>query len=341
VRSRTWTLLVGIALLLTLAGVGSALPVPYVALGPGPTFDTLGAAGGKPVIAVKGRPTSESEGQLNLTTVSVSDGLDLASAVRGWLDRSYAVVPRELIIPPGRSREQVDQDNAAAFEESQTSAQTAALAELGFPAQVLVEEVSEDSPARSTLRAGDVLTSVDGQPVTSRSQLVEMISSRRPGDEVTIGYTRGGREATARLRTTASPEDAARAVIGVTVDVRQRAPFTVDFALEDVGGPSAGLMFALGLVDKLTPADLTGGLFIAGTGEIDDDGDVGPIGGIRQKLLAARRAGATVFLVPAGNCAEARGGAPAGLRLVRVQTLDGALSALEQLRTRAATPATC
>jgi len=118
------------------------------------------------------------------------------------------------------------------------------------------------------------------------------------------------------------------------VEIRDEAdyPFSVEISLKDVGGPSAGLMFALGIVDKLTPGSLTGGKFIAGTGTIDDSGHVGAIGGIAQKMVGARRKGATVFLSPAGNCAQARDTVPDGLRLVRVKTLSDAVEALEDLK---------
>ncbi|MGH3670280.1 MAG: S16 family serine protease, partial [Pseudonocardiaceae bacterium] len=109
-------------------------------------------------------------------------------------------------------------------------------------------------------------------------------------------------------------------------------PFTTTITLADVGGPSAGLMFALAIVDKLTPGALAGNIFVAGTGTIVPAGQVGSIGGIPLKMISAREAGATVFLVPAGNCAEAVQHVPAGLRLVRVNTLTDAVHALDQLR---------
>jgi PDZ domain-containing protein len=138
-----------------------------------------------------------------------------------------------------------------------------------------------------------------------------------------------------------APDDSERALLGVNVGQKQPHPFTISIGLEKIGGPSAGLMFALGIIDKLDPADLTGGTFVAGTGTIDEDGAVGPIGGIPQKLVAARRAGATVFLTPAANCAEAAARIPAGLRLVKVTSLDDALGALRQLREKTGSPAGC
>ncbi|HEY0485572.1 MAG TPA: PDZ domain-containing protein [Mycobacteriales bacterium] len=338
---RGWTVLTGAVLLLVLAAGLTAMPVPYVALGPGPTVNTLGTADGKPVIQVIGHPTSTSRGNLNLTTVSVSGALDLGSAVRLWMDDDVAVVPRELVYPPNQSPKQTDQQNAEEFKQSQSSAETAALRRLGFPVLVSVAELTPGSPSAGQLRPGDVITSIDRQPVTSRARLLSLLRAHAPGETVTVGYRRGRQSGTARVVVGAAPDDASRAVLGVTVDQRQPHPFEVKIALDRIGGPSAGLMFALGIVDKLDPADLTGGMFVAGTGTIDDDGTVGPIGGIPQKLVAARRAGATVFLTPAANCAEAAGATPRGLRLVKVESLDGALTALAELRDHAGSPAGC
>ena len=329
------------ALLVAILSIGvSFLPVPYVALGPGPTVDTLGDVDGKDVITVTGTPTSTSKGHLNLTTVSVSSDLDLGSAVRYWLDGRYAVVPREAVIPAGQSEQQVDQRNAQAFKESQTSAETAALRVLGYPVAVTVTGLPAGSPSAGALAAGDVVTTVDAKPVTSATRLRELVAAQKPGRAVAVGYTRAGRAATARVTLGRADDDSTRAVLGVQIENRQPHPFDVRFDLDRIGGPSAGLMFALGVVDKVKPEDLTGGRFIAGTGEIDDDGEVGPIGGIPQKMRAARKAGATVFLAPADNCAEAAGAVPDGLRRVRIETLDGALAALDALRAGRSTP-TC
>lgn len=327
---RGWTVLVGGVLVALLSWGMTELPVPYVALGPGPTVDTLSEYEGEEVIRISGRETSESAGHLNLTTVSVRQELDLGTALRFWVDGTVSVVPRELVYPPGQTDEQVDRQNEEAFLQSQTSAETAALRELGYPVVVVVTGIGEGSPSAGLLAADDVLTSVDGEEVTSRGRLVELIRSASPGDEVRVGYERAG--AVGESVITAGVGDDGQTVIGVEIDQRQPHPFEIEIDVEDIGGPSAGLMFALGIMDKVDPEDLTGGLFVAGTGEIDDDGRVGPIGGIPQKMVAAERVGASVFLAPAANCAEALRTVPDGLRLVRVDTLDDALSSLEALR---------
>ncbi|MEU8297716.1 PDZ domain-containing protein [Micromonospora sp. NPDC048909] len=328
-RRRGLTVLLG-ALFTALLSIGVlGAPIPYVVLGPGPTVNTLGTEKGKEVIQVSGRPTSTSAGQLRLTTVGVQPSVKLRSAIAGWFSKDEAVVPRELIYPPGESQEQVEQRNAEDFAASQTSAETAALRELGFPVQVVVKTVAADGPAAAVLKPGDVLTSVDGQPVPVAARLTELIRAKPAGSALTIGYTRVGAPATAQVT---SREQDGRPRIGVEIEQQQPHPFNLSIALEDIGGPSAGLMFALGIVDKLTPADLTGGAVIAGTGTIDDEGKVGPIGGIAQKLVGAKHAGAKVFLVPADNCAEAVRNPQPDLPLLKVGSLDEALTALETLR---------
>ncbi|MEV4758234.1 PDZ domain-containing protein [Micromonospora sp. NPDC049559] len=329
-KRRGVTVLLG-ALVTLLLSIGVlAAPIPYVVLGPGPTVNTLGDSDGKPVIQVSGRETSTSAGQLRLTTVGVQPDPKLLAAIVGWFSADEAVVPRELIYPPGQSEQQVEQRNAEDFAASQSSAETAALRELGFPVQVVVKEVTADGPSAGVLRAGDVITAVDGQEVTVGQKLTELVRAKPAGTARTVAYLRDGKPATATI-TSRAQDGTPR--IGVTIEQRQPHPFELKIDLNDIGGPSAGLMFALGIIDKLrTDVDLTGGKIIAGTGTIDDEGRVGPIGGIPQKLVGAKHAGAKVFLVPADNCAEAVRNPQPGLPMIKIATLDDALSALDTLR---------
>ncbi|MFE7873785.1 PDZ domain-containing protein [Micromonospora humida] len=328
-RRRGVTVLLG-ALLTTLLSIGVlGAPIPYVVLGPGPTVNTLGTNDGREVIQVSGRETSTSAGQLRMTTVGVQPTVKLRAAIAGWLSKDEAVVPRELVYPPGESQEEVEKRNAEDFQNSQSSAETAALVKLGYPVEVVAKEVAADGPAAGALKAGDVVTTVDGAKVTSASRLVELVRGKPAGTALTIGYVRDGAAGTA---TVTSRESDGRPRIGVVPDQRQPHPFTLKIDLKDIGGPSAGLMFALGIIDKLKPEDLTGGKIIAGTGTIDDEGRVGPIGGIAQKLVGAKKAGAKVFLVPADNCAEAVRNPQPGLPMLKVGSLDEALTALDTLR---------
>jgi PDZ domain-containing protein len=324
------TLIVGALLLLALTWQALSLRVPYVELGPGPTVNTLGESDGKPIITVDGAPTSTSAGQLRLTTVNVRAEESVVDAIVGWWRDDSAVVPRELVYPPDKSEKQVDEENAAQFKESQTSAETVALRRLGYPVQVTVTEVAKGFPAEAGLKVGDVLTTIDGTTVTSSQKLRELVRAKPAGVERQVGYLRAGTAGTASIATVKGDDGAPR--LGVIIEQKQPTPFTVKFDLDRIGGPSAGLMFTLGVIDKLTPDDLTGGIRIAGTGTIDDEGNVGVIGGIPLKMRAAKRDKATVFLAPAGNCAEAVANAVPGLKLVRVATIDDALNALTELR---------
>lgn len=339
---RFLTLLLASVLAVGLALAGAWATVPYVVLQPGPAFDTLGAVGSSPVLSVKGHATYPTDGALDLTTVSVIDHVSLFEALSGWVSSSDAVVPRELVYPPDQSQQQTDQQNQQEMQQSQDDAVAAALHQLGIPGTtvVTVSAISKGKPAEGKLQVGDVLTSVDGTKVTDVSELRALLSHRRIGASAVVGYTRKGVAATVTVPTVASTDDPTRPVIGIEATEHTTFPVKVDVMLNDVGGPSAGLMFALGILDKLEPGSLTGGRRIAGTGEITPDGTVGEIGGIAQKMRGAKAAGATVFLAPAGNCREAARSKPSGLELVKVSTLKGALAALATLRA-GGTPPSC
>lgn len=332
VTRRLGTLLVGAALLLALGGLGALLPVPYVALAPGPTYDTLGEGpSGGPIITVIGAPTNETSGLLSLTTVAVFDRIDFFTALTGWFDDEVAIVPREEIYPPDQSEEEIDEANRADFLASEQFAEQAALAELGYPLKVVVQELSEDSPSQGRLEPGDAIESIDGRTTPDLDTLAAVLTEIDPGRSVEVVGTRLGEEFTVEV-TTGAAVDREGAVLGVLVSNARSAPFDVDIAVDEVGGPSAGLMLTLGILDLLGEDDLTGGEPIFGTGTIDPDGVVGPIGGIRLKMIAAADLDAEVFLVPEGNCAEALLQVPEGLELASVATLDDALSALDDVR---------
>ncbi|UWZ37660.1 PDZ domain-containing protein [Dactylosporangium roseum] len=341
-RRRGITVLFGALLLLVLSWQATVVKVPYVEMGPGPTYDTLGTdtgkPGGKPIINVSGVEATKSKGQLRMTTVSVQPQLTLFDAMVGWWQDDHAVVPRELIYPPNRTQQQVDDDNARDFQESQTSAETAALRKLGYPVQVTVSEVTEGFPAQGQLMKDDVIKSIDGTPVTSVNKLTELVRAKPADTPREVEFTRGGETRKVGIATKKGDDGNPR--LGVTVTSKQPHPFELSIQLDRIGGPSAGLMFTLGIIDTVEKEDLTGGLIIAGTGTIDEDGTVGPIGGIPQKLVAAKAAKAKYFLTPAANCAEAVDNAQPGLPLVKVDNLDQALDALTALRA-GQTPTLC
>lgn len=337
---RTTVLVAGTVLLLVFGVLGALLPVPYVAQVPGPTYNTLGDIDGTPIITVSGREPNETSGNLNLTTVGIPQGsLTLVGAVQGWFDSEVTVVPREQVYPSDRSVEETQAANRQAFLTSEQSARGAALAELGYPEKVVVQDLAEGSASEGRLAAGDALESVNGTPTPDQDALAAALRAIPPGSQAQVGYTRQGAPGVATV-TTAAAEEGDGSALGVLVLETPSAPFDVDIEVDDVGGPSAGLMLALGVVDLVGDADLTEGAVIAGTGTIDAEGAVGPIGGIPLKLVSARDIDAELFLVPADNCAEAVANAQPDLPMARVATLDDALEALADVRA-GETPEAC
>ncbi|MFC4532403.1 PDZ domain-containing protein [Sphaerisporangium dianthi] len=334
---RRLTLMMAGVLTLVLGGAGALLPVPYVALSPGPTENTLGDVKGKPVISISGHQTYPTSGKLSLVTVAYQGGpnahIDLLTALRGWVDPTVAVVPEETLFPKTVSVKEVEQQNTQEMSSSQQDATAAALTELKIPIGYLVGVASaqKGKPADGKLRPGDGIATVDGVTVRTVDEVGAAVRKRKPGEEVLFGIVRDGKPMDVRVGTVAGKDGP---IVGVMMGgTRYKFPFDVNLNVGDVGGPSAGLMFSLGIYDKLTPGPLTGGKSIAGTGTITPDGKVGPIGGIQQKMVGARNAGATIFLTPADNCDDAVPAVPKGLRLVKVGTMHEAVQAIETLRT--------
>ena len=309
----------------------AVVTVPYVSLGPGPTFDTLGEVDGKQVVAIDGTPTKPTSGHLNMTTVSQRDGLTLGQALTLWLSGREQLVPRDLVFPPDKSRDDVEKAQNADFKHSEDSAEYAALGFLKYPEALTVEKVTDPGPSAGKLQVGDAIDAVDGTPIPNVEAFTALLKKTRPGQEIAIDYRRkNAPPGTARI-TLGDNADRDYGYLGIAVLDAPWAPFTIDFNLANIGGPSAGLMFSLAVIDKLTTGDLNGAKFVAGTGTISEDGKVGPIGGITHKMMAAQEAGATVFLVPAENCDEARTAKNDTMELVKVATLDQAVDSLHTL----------
>jgi Lon-like protease len=340
VTRRIAVLTAGVVLLVLFGLLGTVLPVPYVAQVPGPTYNTLGKIDGSPIISIEGRDRNEVSGNLNLTTVGVSrGGLSLVEAVRGWFDDEIAVVPEEAVYPPDRTEEETRQANREAFLTSEQAAETAALAHLGYPVKVVVQDVPDGSPSDSVLVEGDTIDAVDGTPTPDADALQDVLTGIPGGTTVTVDTTHLGEAAQVEV-TTKAAEDREGSILGVSVLEQPSAPFDVKIDVKDVGGPSAGLMLSLGILDLVGDDDLTDGAVIAGTGTIDAQGNVGPIGGITLKMVTAQDIGAALFLVPADNCSEAAGVADPGFPLAKVATLDDALKALADFEA-GRTPAGC
>ncbi|MFE7315238.1 PDZ domain-containing protein [Streptomyces sp. NPDC057555] len=346
---RTATLLASTLMLIALLCAGVLIPVPYAEMTPGPTVNTLGEHEGEPVLQISGRKTYPTTGHLNMTTVRVTGPdyrMNLLEAVYGWLDPNSAVVPHKTLYPEGQTAEQADQQNAEEFSQSQESAKAAALKQLDIPVatQTVVGTVLKDKPADGLLHAGDVIKAVDGKNVQQTGDVAKFVTQHKPGEKVVFGIIPAKDAAAAEKKgrrpegpvkqvTITTVSDGGRAVVGIQAQLDHIFPFPINVKLADVGGPSAGLMFALGIVDKLTPGGgLTGGKFIAGTGTIDDQGKVGPIGGISMKTIGAREKGAEFFLTPKDNCAAAAKDIPSGLHLVKVGSIGDAVQALKKIR---------
>lgn len=342
---RTATLIASTLTLIALLCVALLTPAPYAEMSPGPTVNTLGDHGGEPVLQISGHPTYPTTGHLNMTTVRVTGAdyrMNLVEAVLGWIGHDEKVVEHDTLYPQGQTAEQADQQNAEEFTQSQDSAKVSALKELNIPvsSRVIVGAVVKGGASEGKLHAGDVIKAVDGTAVKDPGDVAKLVTKHQPGQNVVFTVIP---EAAAKKKDSATQEvvitsrkssddGKERAVVGIQAGVEHLFPFTIDIKLADVGGPSAGLMFALGIVDKLTPGDMTGGKFVAGTGTIDDNGKVGPIGGIGLKTIGARGQGAQYFLTPSDNCAEAAKDIPSGLTLVKVTTIDDAMAALKNIK---------
>jgi len=331
---RARTLLVSAIALAVLATVALVLPVPYVKLAPGPTFNVIGENDGSPFIVIEGTTTYPVTGDLDMTTVRESGGprggLTFVEAIGAWFSTADAVVPRELIYPDDITGDEVRERQAALFSTSESDAIGAALTYLDLPleTEVVATAVLQDAPAGEFFEPRDSIVRIDGEAITEPGQVVEAVRSAPIGTTFGFEVDRAGESVTFDIASAANPDQPDTPYLGVTVGRYFTPEFDIDFTLQDVGGPSAGLVFAIGIIDKLTPEDLTAGGHVAGTGTIDPEGNVGPIGGIRQKLAGARDSGAELFLMPERHCEEAEGFIPSGLTVVPVTTLDEAVDAI-------------
>jgi len=311
VNHRTWTVVSAGLLALALGVLGATLPVPLVALGPGPTFNTLGEVDGTMVVAVSGLTTYPTAGNLNMTTVSVTDRLTLFNAIGFWAAGDHQVVPRDSVFPADKSDAQVQQENTEQFASSEANAEVAALTDLKLPTRAVVSALTPGSPATGRLQAGDELVTVAGKPVTNPQQVSDALTGTTPGQSVTIAFKRAGKQQDTTVVLGSSP-DRPQGLLGVRPGIEPQGG-DITISLGDIGGPSAGLMFT-GRVP-----------IIAGTGANSTSEAI-------HLTRAAKAAGATTFLVPAANCTEAAANDPDGLALVRVGTLSDALTALDALR---------
>jgi len=328
----------------------ATLPAPYVIDNPGPTYDTLGvvstAEGDFELISISGSPVFDTTGELRLTTVTRSGNPESLpgwmDVLAGWFDPTRTVIPVDSAYPPGVSFEQNREAARLEMQTSQQESVAAALSYVGIPftSSLTVSTALAGGPSEGVLLAGDVIVSADGQNISTVTQLRDVISNSGVMKPLAMVIEREGRTVELEVRPRMSEGPQRVPMIGILVGGHYQFPLQVDIALENVGGPSAGVMFALGVVDKLTPSSVTGGLVVAGTGTISAAGDVGSIGGVRHKMYGAKKDGASVFLAPLGNCGDIVGYEPDGLLVIPVATLEQAVEALETVR-NGGTPPRC
>jgi Lon-like protease len=333
---------VSVTLLLALIATAVFVPVPFASYHPGPTFDVLGETDeGQEIIQVNGAKTYRDDGEIRMTTVSVSqEGVEknIFEVMTDWVDPDAAVYPYDIVHPPGTTAEQEQVEGQVQMVSSQDNAIAAALRELDYEVSPALEvlSISPASPADGALAVRDIFVSVDGKAITAdeagQKVLLDAIQGAEDGQKLSFVVLRDGKELTVPVGTEEVTDDdgTERRQIGIQLGVGFIFPFSVSVNISDnIGGPSAGLMFSLAIYDTLTPGSLTGGEQVAGTGELDPEGVVGAIGGIQQKIAGAREAGAELFLVPAANCADALGANNGDMRLVRATTFVKALDSVE------------
>jgi PDZ domain-containing protein len=316
-----------LAALVPVAALMAALwsvSLPYFAEGPGPARDV------EPLIRVTGHDQFPSRGHFILTSVGFTP-VNAFQAIGAWLDPVRNVVSEDVLIPPGESSQEANRRSVSQMDQSKIDAAVVVLSRLaGYPKShaqgLLVESVGEGCPADGKLFPGDLLVTANGKPVSDSDQLGRIIRSTPGATPVRFQVKVSGR--TFPVSTTPRRcQGSGRRLVGITTV--PNFPFPITISSGDIGGPSAGLMWALGLFDLLTPGDLTGGRTIAGTGQIEPDGTIVPIGGVQLKIAAAKAAGATVFLLPRGNLADAREVA-GNLPLVPVSRFQDALAYLQR-----------
>jgi Lon-like protease len=329
-------------LLIALAVVGviviGLIPSSYVIEEPGPVYNTLGTTTVNhqvvPVLSISGVKTYPVSGALDMLTVDINGDPDNRPSwfeiATAKFDPSKAVTPIDEIYAPQQTVQQSNQESAAEMVDSQQQATAAALFEqhIKFGSVITVQGTEKGSPASKVIRKGDILKSINGKTFVDSDQLHSFIVANGTSTPSSLTFTRNGVSHTVPI----TPESTKTGpFLGVYLTEKYTFPFPVKVQLQDVGGPSAGMMFALGIIDKLTPGELNGGKHVAGTGTISAFGLVGAIGGIQQKMYGARAAGATYFLAPASNCSDVRGHIPAGLTVYSTSTLSESVADLKAI----------
>ena len=340
VNQRVLAAVLATPLVVALVVVALLRPLPYTTYSPGPTIDVLSSPDDKEIIQIGGgEKTYRDNGQLRMTTVSVSPRsaeLNLLQVMGSWLARGDAVYPYDSVYPDDKTPEQDKSEGQVQMLSSQDTASAVALRALGYqvPSYLEVQGITTGGPADGALDLRDLFVAVNGANLPtgdlqeSADQLTSAIKGTKAGQQVELTVLRDGEQVTVPV--TPEPDENGDPRVGITFGEGFDLPFPISVTIDPrIGGPSAGLMFSLAIYDTLTPGSLSDGGPVAGTGEIYSDGSVGPIGGIQQKIVGARQAGAELFLVPADNCDDAEGARNGDMRLTRVATFDDARDAIE------------
>ncbi len=310
-------------------------PLPYVVYSPGLTVDVLGTTetdgAGEEIIAVDGTETFRDTGELRMTTVLVTQPqsqVNLFELVAAYADGDDAIYPYDAIYAPEDTDQSQEQEGAAQMASSQDAAVAAALTELDYDVNPtpVVSVVMEGAPAEGVLEVGDHLLEINGEEIATIEQAGKAVDATPDGEPVEVLVVRDGEQRDFSIE---REEIDGRLRLGIEMRDSFRFPFDVTVGVDPaIGGPSAGLMFSLGIYDTLTEGSMTGGDVVAGTGTVTPDGTVGPIGGIDQKIAGAREDGAQLFLVPADNCDDAYESPHGDMRLTRVATMSEAVDAI-------------
>ncbi|GAB3621939.1 PDZ domain-containing protein [Mariniluteicoccus endophyticus] len=339
---QTWTALTAALTFVGLALGLAFMPVPYVVYSPGRAYDVMGNnADGRPILQIERAKTYDTPGSLSMTTVAVSRSdarVSLPEVLLAYVLPKRDALPRDTVYADGQTVDQVRTEEKRKMDTSQQDAVVAALSAAGQPVESwpVVASVTVSGPANNRLRPSDLVLAVDGEPTHTIDDVKTAIARHTAGDVIGFTVWRDRREQQVSVTSTGRHSDAKAATVGVDLGTGYRYDQVVRFGInQEVGGPSAGLIFALGLYDKLTPEPLLAGRRVAGTGTIRADGTVGVIGGIHEKIASAEEAGATTFLVPAGNCRDLAG-LSTKMDLIRADSLVSTVDALK----KAAVPAT-
>ncbi|GAA5228188.1 YlbL family protein [Paeniglutamicibacter antarcticus] len=307
------------------------LPTHFVVESAGPALNTIGSVEGTPMVSISGKKTYPTAGELDMTTVYVQGGgekrLPFFNVLWGWADPKQDVVPEEMVLPRGTTSSEQGEQNTVMMDDSQQLSTAAALTELGieFSSHLSVVGFATQQNAE-TLKNGDRLEAINGKKIGDLDMLKSQLDAADQAPSK-LGIIRDKKEETVTVTTT--PGESGQRQMGILLSGSFDFPLSVTFGVENIGGPSAGMMFSLAIIDQLTEGEMTGGKHFAGTGAITVDGKVEPIGGIAQKLVGANAQGAQYFLAPADNCPDVRGRIPSGLDVIKVATLGEARAAVE------------